>query len=218
MAALDELVGRPGHIVAQVVEAEFVVRAVGDVRGVLLAAQVRGHVRLDTAGLHAEETEDAAHQFGLVGGQVVVDRDDVDRIAGESVEVGRGRGDQGLAFTGLHLGDVAQVQGGAAHELDIEVTQAQGPARCFAHGGEGFGKQGVEGLAVFVALLEPAGFLTQFGVCHLAELIGQLVDGIRVSAELLQSSAFTCAQKLLEEISHFSPNRHVCRTTTRTTV
>src|SRR5699024_4042196 len=47
VSALDELIGRPRHVVAQIVEAEFVVRAVGDVCGVLFAALIRGHVRSD---------------------------------------------------------------------------------------------------------------------------------------------------------------------------
>ena len=56
----------PGHVVAQVVEAELVVRAVGDVGGVLLAALGRGLAGQDAAGRHAEGAEDAAHELGLV--------------------------------------------------------------------------------------------------------------------------------------------------------
>ena len=44
VAALDELLHRPGHVVAQVVEAELVVRAVGDVLGVLRPALLRRHL------------------------------------------------------------------------------------------------------------------------------------------------------------------------------
>ena len=122
----------PGHVVAQVVEAELVVGAVGDVHGVLRAALDRRHRRQDHAGRQAEEAVHAAHQLGLVLGQVVVDRDDVHALAGERVEVAGGGRDQGLALAGLHLGDVAQVQGGAAHDLDVEVPLAQGAGRRLA--------------------------------------------------------------------------------------
>ncbi|SIH63488.1 Uncharacterised protein [Mycobacteroides abscessus subsp. abscessus] len=144
MAALDELLGRPRHVVAEVIEAELVVRAVGDVRGVLLPSLVGGHVRLDAARLHPEEAEDAAHELRLVGREVVVDGDDVDAAAGERVEVGGGRGHERFALTGLHLGDVAEVECGSAHELDVEVPHAQCPARGLAHRGEGLRQQRVE--------------------------------------------------------------------------
>ncbi len=41
VAALHEFIGAPGHVVAQVVEAELVVRSVGDV-GFVLLATLRG--------------------------------------------------------------------------------------------------------------------------------------------------------------------------------
>ena len=58
----------------------------------------------------------------------------------------RERRDQGLAFTGLHFGDIAPVQGRATHELHIEVTLSQGALsqgalRHLTDGGERFGHQ-----------------------------------------------------------------------------
>ena len=89
VAALDEVLLAPRHVVAQVVEAELVVRAVRDVGVVLLAADVGGLPRDDRAGRHAERAVDAAHELGLVRREVVVDRDDVDALAGDRVEVHR---------------------------------------------------------------------------------------------------------------------------------
>ena len=126
VAALDQFGLVPRHVVAQVVEAEFVVGAVRDVRGVLLPADRRVLVGQDAAAGQAKEPVDAAHQVRLVFGQVVVHGDDVDAVSGEGIEVGRSSGHQGLTFTGLHFGDVAQVKGGATHHLDIEVAHAQG--------------------------------------------------------------------------------------------
>ena len=93
-----------------------------------------------------------AHPLGVVLGQVVVDRDDVDAAAGQRVQVGRQHSGQGLALTGLHLGDVAQVQRGAAHELDVEVALAEHPGRRLADGRERLGQQLIERLAVGVPL------------------------------------------------------------------
>ena len=148
VAALDHLLLRPRHVVAQVVEAELVVGAVGDVVAVLDAALRRGHLRQDHADLQAQEPVDAAHVLGVAMGQVVVDRDDVHPVAGEGVEVGRQGRDQGLALTGAHLGDVAQVQRRTTHDLDVVVPLAQGALGGLPDRREGLGQQGVEGLPV----------------------------------------------------------------------
>jgi hypothetical protein len=152
VAALHHVLRLPGHVVAQVVEAELVVRAVGDVGGVLLAALLRVLAGEDASGRHAEGAEDATHELGLVAGEVVVDGDDVDATRRDRVEVGgRGR-HEGLAFTRLHLGDVAEVERGAAHELHVEVAQAQRALGGLAHGGERLRQQVVERLPGGIAL------------------------------------------------------------------
>ena len=102
----------------------------------------------DAAGRHAEGAEHATHELGLVAGEVVVDRDDVHAARGDRVEVGGEGRDEGLALTGLHLGDVAEVQGGAAHELHVEVAHAERADGGLAHGRECLGQQVVERFAV----------------------------------------------------------------------
>ncbi len=122
MAALDLFVLGGGHaVVAQVVEAELGVGAVGDVAGVFGAAFPRRHLVLDAADGETEELIERAHPVGVAAGEVVVDGDDVHAEAGERVEIDRQGGDQGLALAGLHFGDHAAVQGDAADELDVEV-------------------------------------------------------------------------------------------------
>ena len=128
VAALDAVVDRVGHVVAQVVEAELVVGAVGDVAGVGLATLGGTHRRQDHAGGQAEEVVHAAHLLGLELGEVVVDRDHVHALAGERVEVGGQHGDERLALTGLHLGDVAEVEGRRAHDLHVEGPHARARA------------------------------------------------------------------------------------------
>ena len=113
------------HVVAEVVEPELVVGAVGDVAGVGDLPLGVVEIVLDDADGHAEEAVDAAHPLGVAAGEVVVDGDDVDALAVERVEIGRQRRDQRLALAGFHLGDLALVQDGAADELDVEVPHAQ---------------------------------------------------------------------------------------------
>ena len=116
VAPLDLLGPGHGHVVAQVVETELVVGAVGDVAGVLgpleLGAAVAGH---DQPDAQAEPLVELAHPFGVASGQVVVDGDHVDALAGQAGEVDGQGGGEGLALAGAHLGHRAPVQRRAAH-------------------------------------------------------------------------------------------------------
>jgi hypothetical protein len=80
------------------------------------------------------------HPLRVAFGQVVVDRDDVNAIARQGVEVGRHRRNQRLALAGLHLGDIAHVQRRAAHYLNVEVPLVQNPVAGLAYGREGLGQ------------------------------------------------------------------------------
>ena len=93
------------HVVAQVVEAEFVVGAVGDIGGVGFAALVVIEIVHDHADREAQEAVELAHPLGVALGQIVVDRDHVHATPAERVQINRKRCDQSLALAGLHLGN-----------------------------------------------------------------------------------------------------------------
>ena len=136
VAPLGHEITGPRHVVAQVVEAELVVGAVGDVRRV--GGPLEGgvvDVRTDAPDREPEPAVDATHPLRVAGGQVLVDRHHVHAPPVEGVEVRRERGDEGLALAGLHFGDPAEVQRHAAHELDVEVALAEhAPGRLAHHG------------------------------------------------------------------------------------
>ena len=110
------------------------------------------------------------HPFAVAAGQVVVDRDDVDALALQGVEIGRQRGHQGLAFAGDHFGDLAAVQHDAAEDLHVEVPHPQHPPPRLAADRKGVGQQVVQGLAGLQPLAELIGLLPQFRVGHLLVL------------------------------------------------
>src|SRR5450759_910173 len=194
VAALHQLLVRPGHVVAQVVEAELVVGAVGDVAGVRRAAHLRGLVGQDDADGEAEVAVHPTHPLGVPAGEVVVDRDHVHTRAGQGVQVRRERADQRLALAGLHLGDAAQVQRRAAHQLHVEVPLAQRALRDLADGGERLGQQVVLGLAVGQALAVGVGQRPQLGIGQVDEVVLDDVDLPRQALEPAQDLAFTGPQ------------------------
>ena len=87
-------------------------------------------------------------------------------FAGQGVEVGGQSCHQRFAFTGLHLGNVAAVQGDAADDLHGEVLHPQHTPGRFAADGKGIGQDIIGGLAVGQLLLEHSGLCLQVGIRH----------------------------------------------------
>ena len=146
--ALDVVRQLELHVVAEIVEPELVVRAVGDVGGVRHLALGVVELVLDHADGHPEEAVDAAHPLGVAAGEVVVHGHDVDALALERVQVGGKRGDERLALAGLHLRDPALVKDRAADELHVEVPHVQHALAGFADDGERLDQQVVERFAL----------------------------------------------------------------------
>ena len=132
------------HVVAQVVETEFVVGAVGDVGGVGLAALLVVEIVDDDADAQAEEAVELAHPLRVALGQIVVDRDHVHAASAQRIQINRAGGDQRFAFAGLHFRDLALVQNHAADQLHIEVAHVENAAAGFADHGEGFDQNFIE--------------------------------------------------------------------------
>ncbi len=137
-AALHTIVEAEREVVAQVVETEFVVGAVGDVAAVRRALLVRILLVLDDTDREAEEAVDRTHPVRVALCQVFVHGDDVHAVARERVEVRGERRHQRLAFAGAHLGDAALVQCESADELHVEVAHLERAARGLADHRETF--------------------------------------------------------------------------------
>jgi hypothetical protein len=182
-AALKAILDMHRHVVAQVVEAEFVIGAVCDIGGIGAALVLGLHVRQVDADGQTQEPVDLAHPLRVAVREVVVYRDDVDAFPGQGVQVRGQRGDEGLALAGFHLGDLAVVEHHAAEELNVEMAHAQRALRRFAHNPESFGQQLVQRSAVGVALSKLLGLAAQLRIAQLRKrgLEGiDLGDGARI--------------------------------------
>ncbi len=128
VAALHAIVQVKLHVVAQVVEAELVVGAVGHIGGIGFAALLIVEIMHDDADGQTKKAVELAHPLRVAFGQIVIDRDHVHTAPAQSVQIDRKRRDQGLSFAGLHFGDLALVQHHAADQLHIEVPHVQDAA------------------------------------------------------------------------------------------
>ena len=188
VTALHALLGAGDHVVAQVVETELGVGAVGDVCLVGRTLELERHVVLEQTDGHAQVLVDAAHPLGVALCQVIVDGNDMHALAGDSVEVAGQGGDERLALAGLHLGDVALVQCHGANELHVKVAHTHGALGSLTHGGKGLGEHVVERLAVGVTLAELIGLAAELLLGHLLKLglkTVDLVDDLVVALKVL---------------------------------
>ena len=202
VAALHHVLAAHRHVVAQVVEAELGVGAVGDVGVVVHAPLVGSHVGLDAAHLEAEEAVDLTHPLRVAVREVVVDGHEVRAVAGERVEVHGHRGDERLALAGLHLGDVALVQHDAAQHLDVERAHVERPPGALARDREGLVQEVVQQLAVGVALLELGRPGAELLVAEAGHAGLELADPGGLRLEGLESPAFTGPQQLVDDLDH----------------
>ena len=103
---------------------------------------------LDHRRRQAQEMIDRPHLLQAELGQVIVGRDQMRAFAGQRIQVQRQGGDQRLTFARLHFGDLALVQHDAADHLHVEMAQADGAHRRFAHDGKRFGQQIIQCFAL----------------------------------------------------------------------
>ena len=170
VGALHHLAPVIDQVVAQIVEAELVVGAVGNVGRVGGLALALGQAVDDDPDLKTQEAIDPAHGLGVAAGQIVVDGDDVDALAFQGVQIDRRHGDQGLAFAGPHFGDAALMQDHAARQLDVILTLAQHPLGRLAHDGEGFRQDLVQAFAIAQTVAESVSHHPQLVVRQGGEL------------------------------------------------
>ena len=193
---LTEILDVEFHVVAEIVKAELVVGAVGDIRSVGLPPGLIVHVVDDGAGGQAEKAVDLAHPLHIAPGQIVVDRHHVHALAGQGIQVDRQGGGQGLALAGLHLGDHAPVQDKAADELHIVMTLPEDPPACLAHHGKGLGQKLIQGGAAGYLLLELQGLGGELRIAQFLNGRLQVIDPGHHLAHLLQDSIILAAKNL----------------------
>ena len=135
------------HVVAQVVEAQLVVGCICDIACVSGAAGVVVHIVGDKSDGKTEVSVYLCHQLAVALCEVVVDGYDVNALACQTVQVGRQSGNEGLTFTGLHLGDTSLMEHDTAYDLYGVVAYADNSCGSLAADRESVRQDIVEGLA-----------------------------------------------------------------------
>ena len=195
---LHALVEGRNHVVAQVIEAKLVVRAVGDVGAIHFPTLPRAGLGVVQA-THREPQPpiQMSHPLRVAPREIAVHSDKMRTAPRQRIQIQRQRGHQRLAFTCGHFGDPTEVQLNTTNQLHFvgdhvpceimaghhHVGALQAATR-LAHGGEGLGQNFIEefrdGGAQFgfcaAASIQPV----QLGVDALAfrEVGGRALDGL----------------------------------------
>ena len=221
VSALDHLLLVDLHVVAQVVEAELVVGAVGHVAGVLRLALLVVEVVHDATDSEAQELVDLAHPLRVALSQIIVDGDDMHACASERVEIDRQRGDQCLTLARLHLRDLALVQHHAADELNVEVALAERALGRLTHGCECGNEQVVKRRALLDLAAEILRARPQLRVAQSRDLGLERIDRLHARPVALDAALVGGAEDLCRkaadsgEHQNVSLNLPTCRRRTR---
>jgi len=201
---LDVVFQRKLHVVAQIIEAELVVRPVGDIGRVGLTALVVVHPVDDHADRQPQEAVNRSHPAGIAFRQVVVDRDDMDAFPRQRIQIDGHRRGKGLALTGLHFGDLSLVQDDASDDLHIEGSHLQRAARGLPGDREGFGKEVLHRRPAGQPLPEDIGLRPQFRIGPIHHGRFFFVDLIEKKGQALEIPLVLAAENLLQ----YCPDHH----------
>ena len=162
MSTLYALLKLGDHVVAEVVKAELIVCAVGDISGIrltpgdraqlcglLVAAVIVGVEQERTivrnhANGEAHEGEDRTHPTCVATGEVVVDGHHMYAAATDGIDGGAEWPDECLPFTGAHLGNLSLMQHDCAQNLLVVWAHTSGSARCFTCRRQNLGQLSIE--------------------------------------------------------------------------
>ena len=157
------------------------------------------------------ESIELAHPFGLEAGEVIVDGNDMDALAGKRVEDGGQRCGQGFALAGAHLGDSALMQHDAADHLHVERPLTQHAHGGFAHKRVGFRQQRIEirsGLRFLFQILHVIADVVVGQRFHFGFERVDFIDGF---PELFNLGVVIRAEEFANEIQHGYPPKRANR-------
>ena len=197
-------IGAHGHIVTQVIKAELIVGAEGDVAHILQFFDLRGDRVPDQADGKAEEAVQLAHPLAVTRREVLVDGNNVYALAGQRIKINGAGGHQRFTFAGFHLGNTAVMQGHAADELNIEVTHTKYTHRSFSYHGKGLHQQIIQRGTIGQTLFELGSFGFKLFIAQRLHLRFQRIDFVYLLGVFFDFFGIT-VKKIFEKTCHYDP-------------
>ena len=114
-------------LVTQIVKPYLIGSGISYVTGISLLPRRCFHVALDVTHSQSEPLVDLSHPLRITAGQVIIHREHMRAACSLCIPRDRGNSGQGLAFAGLHLGNLALGERQRTLKLDLEHLQLQHP-------------------------------------------------------------------------------------------
>ena len=154
------------QVIAQIVKAKFIVRAVGHIGAIRGDFLIAFHARQIHTHAQTEKVIQNTHIGRITFGQIIIHGHDVYAFARERVQIHRQRGHQGFSLARAHLGDVPFMQNHTANHLHIKMAHFQHPIGRFTHHRIRLNQERLERCAVLITLFELGGFRGQLLVAQ----------------------------------------------------
>ena len=168
-APLNHLILSHCHVVPQIVKSQLTVGHICNIAAVGSSALGTAHAAQHRSHRQTQKAMDLSHLIRVAFCQIIIDRDHMNALTRQCVEVGRQRRHQCLALAGAHLGDATLMQHNAANHLRGKMLHTQHPPAGLPHHSKGLRKQIIQRLPLMKALPEFIGLVFQRSIaqrCH----------------------------------------------------
>ena len=180
------------HVVAQIIESEFVIGAIRYIAAISRLPECRLHVMLYHANSKPQKFIDRSHPLPVSTSEVVVDSDNMSTCAGKRVQISGQRRDKRLSLASRHLSDLALVKHNATDELRVEVPHADRATRSLAHSSERLRQYIIDCFPARQTFPEVISLLAQFVVRKLLKLWLKRIYFFYCRRKLLKLSLILC--------------------------
>ena len=121
---LNHLLFSVNHVITEVIESEFIIRTIRNIRIICFTAVGIIHVMNDQSDGKTKITVHLTHPFTISAGEVIINRNYVNSAAGKSIKINRQCSNKCFTFTCLHLSDSALMKNNTTDKLNLIRTKS----------------------------------------------------------------------------------------------
>ena len=190
------------HVITQIIKSQFVVGNISDITLISFLSLLGSHAVQYHADLQSQKLMYLTHPLRITLRQIVIDGNNMDTLAFQSIQIsGKGR-HQSLTFTGTHLCDTSLMQNDATDQLYSVVFHVQNTLCSLSHGCISLRKQIVQSLSLGQTLLVLFGLPPQLLIGKCLHCRAECLDLVHQRFNTLQFSGTVRAKYLLNN-AHF---------------
>ncbi len=190
------------HVITQIIKSQLIIGNISNITLVCRLSLLGGHVVQNDTNLQSQEFVYLTHPLRITLCQIVIDGNDMDTLAFQSIQISRKSGHQGLTFTGTHLCDTSLMQDDTTDQLYSVMLHVQNTLCSLSYSCISLRKQIVQSLTIVQTPLVLFGLTTQFLIGKCLHCRTKCLDLVHQGFNTLQFSGTVRAKYLLNNV-HF---------------